>query len=139
MSSMSRAFELLTRASISPRALRASAPLTARDRREPEVDNSTAPPKPFESDAPIALSMCDFPVPGTPYRNSGLYMVPGEVTTDIAAACAQRLYAPTSKVSKVQFGRRSTASGYSVSPAGGATESIMGDGAAVGCGGGAAA
>src|ERR1035437_5761706 len=123
MSSISSALEFATRRSISAMALRVSAALTARDSRDPDVDSNTDPPSPFEREAPIALLMWDFPVPGTPYKNSGLYIVPGEDTTDIAAACAKRLYAPTSKVSSVQSDRRSAVSGNSASaPARGGTE-----------------
>ena len=53
---------------------------------------------------PIACIKWVFPKPTPPYRNKGLYDFPGSFPTANAAACANLLLFPTTKVSKVYFG-----------------------------------
>ncbi len=49
----------------------------------------------------MACIRCVFPNPLAPWIKRGLYAYPGEPATEIAAACAIRLYAATTKFSKV--------------------------------------
>ena len=55
---------------------------------------------------PIAWSKCVFPKPTPPYRNRGLYAAAGFSATAKEAASASRLFAPTTKLSKVYRGLR---------------------------------
>ena len=55
---------------------------------------------------PIACIKCVLPKPTPPWRNNGLYEVAGASATARAAAWANLLYPPTTKVSNVYFGFR---------------------------------
>src|SRR5207237_3561769 len=73
-----------------------------------------------------------------PYRNSGLYALPGESATARQAACAKRLALPTTNVAKVKLGlRRESVGSESVSPDTASAASKSGSGAGA-SGGGAA-
>ena len=50
---------------------------------------------------PIACIKCVFPNPTSPYKNNGLYEVPGASATAKEAACANLLLFPTTNVSNV--------------------------------------
>ena len=53
---------------------------------------------------PIACIKWVLPNPTSPYKNSGLYDVPGASATAKEAACANLLLLPTTNVSNVYFG-----------------------------------
>ena len=53
---------------------------------------------------PIACIKCVFPNPTPPYKNKGLYAVAGDFDTAWAAAWANLLLFPTTKLSKVYLG-----------------------------------